>query len=351
MADVNIPKRKKPSESAFKQQRLPAWQPILTARTVLPAFFVIGIAFIPIGISLLYTSDKIKEYVVDYTECTNIDQPGVKCYDFMKTNPDETCHCQVRFNIDTDIPAEVYMYYGLSNFYQNHRRYVKSRDDDQLLGKLDKEPSSDCAPFAKTSNGVAIVPCGAIANSMFSDELWILNSGQQQVPLLRTGIAWESDKKIKFKNPPGDLQTALQNFSKPKAWRKNLWELDKEDPSNNGLQNEDFIVWMRTAALPTFRKLYRRIDHSKDGFKAGLSKGNYTLMVNYYFDVSSFGGTKKMILSNTSSLGGKNSFLGIAYITVGTICLVLGVVLIVVHIKFGKSSADIINVNPRSSYR
>ena len=28
------------------------------------------------------------------------------------------------------------MYYGLSNFYQNHRRYVKSRDDSQLNGHL-----------------------------------------------------------------------------------------------------------------------------------------------------------------------------------------------------------------------
>lgn len=28
------------------------------------------------------------------------------------------------------------MYYGLSNFYQNHRRYVKSRDDSQLNGDV-----------------------------------------------------------------------------------------------------------------------------------------------------------------------------------------------------------------------
>lgn len=28
------------------------------------------------------------------------------------------------------------MYYGLSNFYQNHRRYVKSRDDSQLNGDM-----------------------------------------------------------------------------------------------------------------------------------------------------------------------------------------------------------------------
>lgn len=30
--------------------------------------------------------------------------------------------------------SNVFMYYGLSNFYQNHRRYVKSRDDSQLNG-------------------------------------------------------------------------------------------------------------------------------------------------------------------------------------------------------------------------
>lgn len=27
------------------------------------------------------------------------------------------------------------MYYGLQNFYQNHRRYVMSRSDAQLLGR------------------------------------------------------------------------------------------------------------------------------------------------------------------------------------------------------------------------
>jgi hypothetical protein len=49
------------TDSAFKQQRLPAWQPILTAGTVLPTFFVIGIAFIPVGIGLLYFSDEVSQ--------------------------------------------------------------------------------------------------------------------------------------------------------------------------------------------------------------------------------------------------------------------------------------------------
>lgn len=65
----------------------------------------------------------------------------------------------------------MFIYYGLSNFYQNHRRYVKSRDDAQLNGKVDPNgPSSECSPFDSDPEGskIFIVPCGAIANSMFN---------------------------------------------------------------------------------------------------------------------------------------------------------------------------------------
>ena len=43
----------------------------------------------------------------------------------------------------------MYMYYGLENFYQNHRRYVKSRDDAQLLGEVKSVDSisDDCKPY------------------------------------------------------------------------------------------------------------------------------------------------------------------------------------------------------------
>jgi len=76
---------------------------------------------------------------------------------------------------------------------------------------------------------------------------------------------------------------------------------------------------MRTAGLPDFKKLYRIID-------TDVPKGTYTVRVNSYYPVSSFGGKKHVVLSTTTWIGGKNPFLGYAYIVVGAICFVLGIV-------------------------
>ncbi|XP_060938655.1 cell cycle control protein 50A-like [Limanda limanda] len=343
-------KSKKPDNTAFKQQRLPAWQPILTAGTVLPAFFVIGLIFIPTGIGLFVTSNNIKEFEIDYTG-VNSDSPCYSCATNVSWNNTTPCLCSLNFTLNQPFESNVYMYYGLSNFYQNHRRYVKSRDDSQLYGDPNalKSPSKECEPY-RMSGAQPIAPCGAIANSLFNDTLELyhieVNGTRNLIPLVKKGIAWWTDKHVKFRNPDGDnnLTVAFQGTSKPVNWRKPVYELDPSDPENNGFINEDFIVWMRTAALPTFRKLYRIIQ-KKSGSTPTLPSGNYILNIAYNYPVTSFDGRKRMILSTISWMGGKNPFLGIAYITVGSICFFLGVVLLIIHHKYDtrNSSGDIPN--------
>ena len=73
----------------------------------------------------------------------------------------------------------------------------------------------------------------------------------------------------------------MNKTASPPAWGKKLWELDTDTPnnSNNALLNEDLIVWMRTAAFPNFRKLYRKIEKTENSSK--LEKGIYKLSIVY----------------------------------------------------------------------
>jgi hypothetical protein len=52
-------KSRKPPNTAFRQQRLKAWQPILTTKTVIIIYFVFGIIFMPIGGLLLWANSLV----------------------------------------------------------------------------------------------------------------------------------------------------------------------------------------------------------------------------------------------------------------------------------------------------
>ena len=90
-----------------------------------------------------------------------------------------------------------------------------------------------------------------------------------------------------------------------------------------GVKNEHFVVWMRTAGLPTFKKLRYKINTALEA--------NTTLKISVgnFFNVTSFKGTKAVFLSTTSALGGKNDFLGLMYIVVGSLCLLLALVFLI----------------------
>lgn len=348
--------------SKFKAQKLAVWQPIITTGSIPPVAFPCAVVYIAIGAGILFFDHQVKEVSYDYTNCTNLD--GKLCHEIIDKDPMALCSCEV------DLPAadfgkedwdgDTFIYYALTEFYQNHRRYVISRDDKQLLGNINTEVDPECAPFDKPKNDIGkfYAPCGAIANSLFSDKIILKFKKKTEtknkfrpVQVSRKNIALDSDKGNKFKNPElKDGKTLREVFEeagavKPRDWRLNIWELDLDDPDNNGFMNEDLIVWMRSATLPNFRKLYRRIDHNNEGKKldhdpafAGgfpVVDHDFKLSIEYRFRVKHFGGTKSVIISTTSFLGGKNPFLGFVFILLGCICLILGVTFLFIHRRYG----------------
>ncbi|XP_059440413.1 putative ALA-interacting subunit 2 [Corylus avellana] len=298
----------------FKQQQLPACKPILTPAWVITTYLFMGAFFIPVGLVTVRSSRSVVELV---------DRYDIKCV------PDAFKSDKLRYIKDSSIPkncslflkvykhmkAPIYIYYQLDNYYQNHRRYVKNRNDQQLLHGLKYNDSSSCKP-EQSSNGLPVVPCGLIAWSLFNDTYKFIR-GRSELKVNRKNIAWKSDRDHKFGKHvyPFNFQNGT------------LIGGGRLDPSIPLSDQEDLIVWMRTAALPSFRKLYGRIEEDLDADDVIVVK----LMNNY--NTYSFGGKKKLVLSTSSWLGGKNDFIGAAYIVVGSVCLLVAIVFILLHIK------------------
>ncbi|CAN0522451.1 unnamed protein product, partial [Ectocarpus sp. 8 AP-2014] len=94
----------------------------------------------------------------------------------------------------------IYVYYELNNYFQNHRRYVKSRSSLQLLGEA-VEPDENCEPLERTTVGGEILdlnPCGLIANSMFNGEADIIQLTTEGVTMSEKDISWKSDRETRF---------------------------------------------------------------------------------------------------------------------------------------------------------
>lgn len=78
--------------------------------------------------------------------------------------------CTITFSIPMELSSPIYLYYQLTNFYQNHRKYVKSLNYNQLNGDTITPSDADasCAPVGTSPDGKIYYPCGLIANSMFN---------------------------------------------------------------------------------------------------------------------------------------------------------------------------------------
>lgn len=211
-----------------------------------------------------------------------------------------------------------------------------------------EDTTSTCDPEDTTATGAPIVPCGLIAWSLFNDT-YTFSSNKKDLVVNKKDISWKSDRDGKFSEKvyPKNFQSGTligggkldpnkpvsHYVITPPISITFLGLIDTDLVLHSSMdylqqlsEQEDLIVWMRTAALPTFRKLYGRIEVDLEANEEIL----VTLENNY--NTYSFGGKKKLVLSTTSWLGGKNDFIGVAYISVGGLCFFLAMAFIIVYL-------------------
>lgn len=350
----------RPEDTPIQQQRINAWHPILDPNWVIVSYLIIAAIMIPFGYYAERESEKIIELkqVYDAGDDTTAACPSIG----LNYNANE--NCTLTFEVTKDMKPPVLVYYELTNFHQNYRKYTTSRDDYQLTGKTSLQTSFDeanCEPLNKLGE-TKINPCGLIANTFFNDKFTLLNTAGavdeqgNDLVMREDGIAWTSDLKYRFKMPGG--------------YEEKLCGADKCDPSccedeeysctepaispKDGLcyaynypeqsttqylyqtypsiisplehvRNEHFVVWMRVAAAPNFRKLYGYFDEM---IPAG-TKLEFEVNMNYV--VQSFRGTKALTLTTNSMWGTKDPNMGYTMYGIGYCCLACGVFFALKH--------------------
>lgn len=382
----------------FAEVRLQVWRPILTPQRVTLGFIICGIVFLITGVVLLFTSKSVEEYFVDYTDSPTNDN-NVGFFDV---------------HVKKDMEPPIWVYYHLEGFFQNHRKYLKSRNNDQLKAKFSPPKTSksefeECKPWITSMvNNEELVnyPCGIIAQSIFNDSFALQIRSPQDAEFSNAidvdsraeTIAWGVDvdskkfvnlspEKIEKQDLPNQavlnmwilqrfppvrcdqvvisdakpfvpVQPAMRNMTFQGSERRVTDCSDYEGSptcrferdgapftcagdyrevrvKDWGIENGHFIVWMRVAGLPAFDKLWGKIDRK---IEAGS-----IVRVHYVsnFPVRPFHGRKAFVLSTATVLGGRNDALGIAYLVVGSACLIFGIAFLWHHVANPRPLGDV----------
>jgi hypothetical protein len=319
-----------------------------------------------LGFKIQDLSDSVVELKITYDDHEEGSEGAALCG--INTTYNAKRKCNLTFVATDDMKPPILIHYELTNFHQNHKNYYQSRDPYQLWGRPSKEQTSIEAGLCKPLNKLGDVylnPCGLIANTFFND-IFTLVSGKSEngtdLVMLDEGIAWQSDLEYKFAQPRGFVYEKCEEqptngsticpksccgvhgdtdfscgpkgepYYNTKPGIKEPLELNTcyryhypdEDTTQylyetypdiisplEGVTNEHFVVWMRVATLPTFRKLYGYINEP-------IAKGEEIVMeVESNYVVQSFRGTKSLIISTNNIFGGKNPVLGPSFIIMG----------------------------------
>jgi LEM3 (ligand-effect modulator 3) family / CDC50 family len=204
-----------------------------------------------------------------------------------------------------------------------------------------------CEPL-NILGGIRLNPCGLIANTFFNDVIQLTggtsSDGGVDLIMMEDGIAWQSDIDYMYRQPTGFNYSECPGACDATCCEGDEWSC--QEPTNytdgkcyryfypddnttqylhetypqvispiDGVLNEHFIVWMRVAVLPTFRKLYGWINQP-------IANGTVlTFQIINNWEVGSFQGTKSLVVTTVNTFGGKNEWMPVFYYVIGFFCI------------------------------
>lgn len=202
-------------------------------------------------------------------------------------------------------PGEYNIYIEVYGFYQNHLKYAKSINYDQLGGKTIDIDLKDCIPYAY-KNGKPYYPAGMIANTFFQDVIEIENVKIHSDNISRTNEI----KLIKMTNynksqivRPQDWTASTNAGQKP---------LNTTEDSQIPILDERFVNWINISAFPWFKKLWGRMKITKGG--------KYKMKIESIFDYAK----KGIYITQKNWLGIRNYFITFGLLLIGLSSIVLG---------------------------
>jgi hypothetical protein len=264
-------------------------------------FFLLLGFYLLIGIVVASTSGQYIEYKVRYDD---------------KCKVGETITVPIK--ITEKLEGNVFFYYELHNFYQNHFRFRGSQDRDQFHGRYTEKPS-ECAPLIVAGdNKSTLAPCGLMPMYFFNDYYTL----PSDTGFTDKGIAWDGEIDYLF-NPLNE------KYDEASRW---MLSGIQGEYFPGELKNEHFIIWMRTSNSPTFKKLFAKTT-------SGLPAGTINVGVTCNFDKEVFSGERYISIVKPGPFGGRNRTLYVASFILSAFLLAGGIIFAVIP----SNRAELIN--------
>jgi hypothetical protein len=124
------------STSRWLPENLHPFYFLLNFRSISVISLLFAAILIPLGLAAYVNNTSLSEVKLEYTECRNapliLTAPTPPRDNILRWSYDPvSLNCTIEFTVPNSLKTKVFLYIRITNFYQNSKFYLKSKDPDQ----------------------------------------------------------------------------------------------------------------------------------------------------------------------------------------------------------------------------